>query len=144
MYQVEVRVKKLVQDAVIPSRATEGSAFLDTYAVEDTLLRRNLVTSVPTGLAFAIPSGYEMEIRPRSGLSLHKILLANSPGTLDSDYRGELKILLLNLGNKDYLIKKGDRIAQIGVSPNPEIDFLEVDKLPDTTRGTGGFGSTGR
>jgi len=95
-------------------------------------------------LAFDVPTGYEMEIRPRSGLSLHKILIANSPGTLDSDYRGELKILLLNLGNKSYLIRKGDRIAQIGVRTVPEIDFLEVDKLSKTSRGTKGFGSTGR
>ena len=144
MFRVEVQVKRLVEAAKIPVRATEGAAFCDVYAVKDTLLKRNLVTSIPTGLGFAIPTGYEMEIRPRSGLSQHKILLANSPGTLDSDYRGELKILLLNLGNRDYLVKIGDRIAQIGIRPNPEINFREVSELPKTTRGSGGFGSTGR
>lgn len=144
MYQVEVSIKRLVQDALVPLKATEGSAFYDIYAIEDTSLKSNLVTSVSTGLAFEIPDGYEMEIRPRSGLSLHKILLANSPGTLDSDYRGELKVLLLNLGNKDYLIKKGDRIAQIGVRPVTEINFQEVVELSKTTRGSKGFGSTGR
>lgn len=144
MYQVEVLVKKIFQDAIVPFRATEGSSFWDVSAEEDITLKRNLVTSVPTGLAFGVPSGYEMEIRPRSGLSIHKIILANSPGSLDSDYRGELKILLLNLGNKDYLIRKGDRIAQIGVKPNPEINFQIVRDLPETDRGSGGFGSTGR
>jgi len=137
-------VKKLVEDAILPLKATKESAFYDVYAEEDTLLKNHLVTPVPTGLAFEVPSEYEIEIRPRSGLSLHKILIANSPGTLDSDYRGELKILLLNLGNKTYLIKKGDRIAQIGVRSVPEIDFLEVDRLSETTRGSDGFGSTGR
>ena len=138
MSEVKVRVEKLVEDAILPSRATEGSAFYDVYAEEEVSLKHNLVTPVPTGLAFDVPPGYGMEIRPRSGLSLHKILIANSPGTLDSDYRGELKILLLNLGNKSYLIRKGDRIAQIGVRTVPEINFLEVDKLSKT------FGSTGR
>ena len=100
MSKVEIQVKRLVGEALLPSRATEGSAFYDVYAEEDITLKHNLVTLVSTGLAFGVPPGYEMEIRPRSGLSLHKILIANSPGTLDSDYRGELKILLLNLGNK--------------------------------------------
>ena len=144
MLEVEIRVKKLVEDAKLPFKATKGSAFYDVYAEENTSLKPNLTAPVPTGLAFDVPSGYEMEIRPRSGLSLHKILIANSPGTLDSDYRGELKILLLNLGNKSYLIKKGDRIAQIGVRTVPGINFLEVDKLSKTTRGSRGLGSTGR
>ncbi len=144
MHQIEVSIKKLSKDALVPLRATEGSAFYDVYAVEDTTLKSNLVTSVSTGLAFEIPFGYELEVRPRSGLSLHKIILANSPGTLDSDYRGELKILLLNLGNKDYLIRKGDRIAQIGVRTIPAIDFQEVEELSKTSRGSKGFGSTGR
>ncbi len=144
MYRVEVKVVRLDGEAVIPTKATKGSAFYDIYAKEDIVLRYNLVTVVPTGLVFEVPTGYEMEVRPRSGLSLHKILVANSPGTLDSDYRGELKILLLNLGNKAYQIKKGDRIAQIGVKPSPEIDFQEVNDLSETTRGSRGLGSTGR
>jgi len=142
--KVEVSVKRLVEDAILPSKATVGSAFYDISAREDTSLRHNLVTPVPTGLAFEIPTYYELEIRPRSGLSIHKILIANSPGTLDSDYRGELKVPLLNLGNKSYLIKKGDRIAQIGVRPIPEINFIEVNELSRTPRNSGGFGSTGR
>ncbi len=144
MSEVKVLVKKLSKDIILPSKATKGSAFYDVCAEVNISLKCSLVTPVPTGLAFDVPSGYEMEIRPRSGLSLHKIILANSPGTLDSDYRGELKILLLNLGNKDYLIRKGDRVAQIGVRPISEIIFLEVDKLSKTIRGSGGFGSTGR
>jgi len=142
--EVEVSVKRLVEEAILPFKATVGSAFWDISAKEDTSLKSNLVTPVPTGLAFEVPSGYEIEIRPRSGLSLHKILIANSPGTLDSDYRGELKVPLLNLGNKDYLIRKGDRVAQIGVRPIPEINFREVSELSKTSRNSGGFGSTGR
>ena len=103
MSEVEVRVKRLIGDVTLPSRATKGSAFYDISAREDTLLKRNLVTSVSTGLAFGVPPRYEMEIRPRSGLSLHKILLANSPGTLDSDYRGELKILAAELRNEKVI-----------------------------------------
>ena len=143
MYFVEVKVRRVLAEAQIPTKATQGSAFYDVYTPEEAVLKRDLVTQIPTGLYFEVPEGYEMEIRPRSGLSLHKILLANSPGTLDSDYRGELKILLLNLGNKDYSIKKGDRIAQIGVRPIPRIEFVEGE-LSRPSRGEGGFGSTGR
>ncbi len=140
---IKVKVTRLNEDIPIPTKATKGSAFYDIYAKEDIVLRYNLVTVVPTGLVFEVPTGYEIEVRPRSGLSLHKILVANSPGTLDSDYRGELKILLLNLGNKAYQIKKGDRIAQIGIRPSLEIDFKEVSNLSKTTRGQEGLGSTG-
>lgn len=143
MYQVTVRVRRMSAGAEIPTKATEGSAFYDIYACDDVVLRRNLVTQVPTGLYFEVPEGYEMEIRPRSGLSVHKVLLANSPGTLDSDYRGELKILLLNLGDRDYQIGKGDRIAQVGIRPIPRIEFIEGE-LSKTKRGERGLGSTGR
>lgn len=143
MYLVEVKIKRVSAGAQIPTKATEGSAFYDVYACEGVSLGRGLVTMVPTGLYFEVPLGYELEIRPRSGLSLRTILLANSPGTLDSDYRGELKILLLNLGDKDYQVKKGDRVAQIGVRAAPVIEFVEGE-LSTTKRGQGGFGSTGK
>jgi len=143
MFSVPVIIKRISADARIPVKATEGAAFYDVSACEDTTLRRGLVMQVSTGLYFEVPTGYGLEIRPRSGLSLHKVLVANSPGTLDSDYRGELKILLLNFGNRDYLIRRGDRIAQIGIRAASVIEFIEGE-LSETKRGQGGFGSTGR
>ena len=100
---------------------------------------------VPTGISVAMPKNYEIQIRPRSGLAAkNNISVLNTPGTIDSDYRGEIKIILFNHGSDEFLINNGDRIAQIVLMPIHKIDFEEVDNLPDTVRGEGGFGSTGR
>ena len=100
---------------------------------------------VPTGFRIAIPAGYEGQVRPRSGLALsHGILIPNSPGTIDSDYRGELKVILMNAGEKAYAIRRGDRIAQLVIAPVTTVEFLEVEQLDATHRGEGGFGHTGR
>jgi len=100
---------------------------------------------VPTGLVFELPDGYEAQVRPRSGLALkHGITVLNSPGTIDADYRGELKVLLINLGNERFLLQRGDRIAQAVIAPVTHVDIVEADALATTARGAGGFGSTGQ
>jgi dUTP pyrophosphatase len=99
---------------------------------------------VPTGLVFELPQGYEAQVRPRSGLALkHGITVLNSPGTVDADYRGEVKVLLINLGSERFLIQRGDRIAQVVIAPVTHVEIVAADALSDTTRGGGGFGSTG-
>jgi dUTP pyrophosphatase len=99
---------------------------------------------VPTGFAVAVPDGYEMQLRPRSGLALkHGISLPNTPATIDSDYRGELQVILMNLGATDFVVKRGDRIAQMLIQKVESVEFVEVETLPDSVRGIGGFGSTG-
>jgi dUTP pyrophosphatase len=101
-------------------------------------------TAVPTGLTIAVPTGYEAQVRPRSGLALkHGLSVLNSPGTIDSDYRGEVKVILANLGREDYVVNRGDRIAQLVVCPVVRAAWDEVERLPGSSRGTGGFGSTG-
>jgi dUTP pyrophosphatase len=100
--------------------------------------------AVPTGLAFALPGGFEAQVRPRSGLALKAgVTVANAPGTIDADYRGELKVLLINLGAEDFVIRRGDRIAQLVIAPVVQASWCEVENLDATDRGTGGFGSTG-
>ena len=99
---------------------------------------------VPTGLTFALPEGYEAQVRPRSGLALkHGVTVLNSPGTIDADYRGEVKVILINLGAENFIIQRGDRIAQAVIAPVTHVEILAVDTLDDTDRGDGGFGSTG-
>jgi len=145
LYTVQIKVKKLHPDAKLPTKATEGSACYDIYSSEDVMLFGGIVIAVPTGLALETPLGYSCEIRPRSGLASQGILLANSPGTLDSDYRGELKILLLNLSlSGETVLKKGNRVAQMKLVREEETEFVEVENLSKTERGEGGFGSTGR
>lgn len=142
---VEVLFKKLHPDAVIPQYKTAGSAGADMYSVEDVDIEPGEVRAVRLGFAVAIPQGYEIQVRPRSGLALeHNITVMNSPGTVDSDYRGEMKVILANLGDIDFLVRKGDRIAQCVIAAVPTARFCEVDKLDETSRGSGGFGSTGR
>lgn len=159
MNKIRVRVKKLHPDAVIPEYKTEGAAGFDLVAVEDVLINRGETKLVRTGLAFEIPPGYELQIRPRSGLSLETPLrIANAPGTVDSDYRGEVKIIVTNIAPYDedledeyYIgsesnfeyIEKGTRIAQGVIAPVFRAEFEEVDELSGTERGAGGFGSTG-
>jgi len=144
--KVEVRVKRLNHGAglALPVYATSGAAGMDICAAESLNLRVGKRHAVATGFAFAIPEGYEVQVRPRSGLALKNgITCLNTPGTIDSDYRGEVKVILANLGEDDFMINKGDRIAQIVVAPVTHGNLIEVEDLDETVRGTGGFGSTG-
>src|SRR5690606_22343744 len=145
MNNIRVRVKKVHPNAVIPQYQTKGAAGFDLVAVEDVTLGPGETTTIPTGLAFEIPEGYEMQIRPRSGLTLKTPLrIANAPGTIDSDFRGEVKIIVTNTSeNKGFYIKRGDRIAQGVIATVMGAVFEEADDLSETDRGSGGFGSTG-
>jgi dUTP pyrophosphatase len=143
---VEVRIKRLPNGAglPLPDYASKGAAGMDICSAESVILRIGKRLAVATGFAFAIPKGYEVQVRPRSGLALkHGITCLNSPGTIDSDYRGEVKVILANLGEDDFPIEKGERIAQIVVAPVQHATMVEVDEIDDTSRGAGGFGSTG-
>lgn len=144
---VKILVKKLDSRVKLPSYKTVGSSGMDLMALTDkpiTILPKKSYL-VPTGISVAMPKNYEIQIRPRSGLAAkNNISVLNTPGTIDSDYRGEIKIILFNHGSDEFLINNGDRIAQIVLMPIHKIDFEEVDNLPDTVRGEGGFGSTGR
>ena len=131
-------------DLPLPAYATPGAAGMDVVAAEALILAPGARHAVATGFAMAIPEGYEVQVRPRSGLALkHGITCLNTPGTIDSDYRGEVKIILANLGSEPFEIKRGDRIAQLVPAAVQRAALLEVSNLDDTTRGTGGFGSTG-
>jgi dUTP pyrophosphatase len=144
--RVEVQVKRLNNGAGLPMPAyeTAGAAGMDICAAEGMNLRAGKRAAISTGFAFAIPVGYEVQVRPRSGLALKNgITCLNTPGTIDSDYRGEIKVILANLGEEDFVIKTGDRIAQIVVAPVIQAAMVEVDALDTTARGAGGFGSTG-
>lgn len=128
----------------VPAYATAHAAGMDVVSAEEIILNPGDRHPVATGFALAIPEGYEIQVRPRSGLALkHGITLPNAPGTIDADYRGELKVLLINHGADPFPIKRGDRIAQLIVAPVQLASFVEVDMLDDTVRGQGGFGSTG-
>jgi len=144
---VKVLVKKLNSKVKLPSYKTEGSSGMDLIAFVDKPIeiKPNNSALIPTGLSIAIPQDYEVQIRPRSGLAAKSnISVLNTPGTIDSDYRGELKIILFNHGNKEFIVKNNERIAQMVLTPILKVDFEEVDSLPDTIRGDGGFGSTGK
>lgn len=141
---VAVAVKKLHEDAVIPKYAKPDDAGFDLVAVEDVEIKAGETVLIPTGLAFGIPSGYEIQVRPRSGLSLKtKFRIPNSPATIDAGYIGELCIIAENTGEHTFSVSKGDRIAQGIIKEVPKADFFEVDELEATERGAGGFGSTG-
>ncbi|HEX6643419.1 MAG TPA: dUTP diphosphatase [Gemmatimonadales bacterium] len=129
----------------LPAAATPGSAGLDLASAEDAALDPMERRLISTGFAIAIPEGYECQLRPRSGLALrHGITLPNSPATIDSDYRGELKVALVNLGSERFEVTRGMRIAQMVFAPVSAVQFLTVEELPTSGRGAGGFGSTGR
>lgn len=129
----------------LPEYATAGSAGLDLRAAHGHILEPGRRTLVGTGFAIALPPSCEGQIRPRSGLAArHGVTVLNAPGTVDPDYRGEVKVLLINLGEEPVEIAAGDRIAQLVVAPVSRLELIEVDELPETTRGAGGFGSTGR
>lgn len=141
----QVQIMKVHPDAVVPMYQTSGAAGFDFHAIEDVLIPPNETLLVRTGLAFAIPEGFELQVRPRSGLSLKSPLrVANSPGTVDSDYRGELGVILTNTYKEPYRVSKGDRIAQGVISSYVKADFVAVAELTNTPRGKGGFGSTGK
>ncbi|RME55028.1 dUTP diphosphatase [Candidatus Woesearchaeota archaeon] len=141
----KVKVVKLIEDVNLPSYQTKGSAAMDVEAAESKVIAPGSVEVVSTGLKFELPEGYELQIRPRSGIAFkHGVSVLNSPGTLDEDYRGELKIILINHGTKDFVINKGDRIAQILLKKYEKIEWEHVTSLNDSERGSGGFGSTGK
>lgn len=128
----------------LPAYATAGAAGMDVVAAEDVTLAPGARHAVATGLALAIPDGYEIQVRPRSGLALkHGITVPNTPGTIDSDYRGELKVILINHGGEPFEIRRGDRVAQLVLAPVTRAGWVEVTALDETARGAGGFGSTG-
>ncbi len=134
------------RDLALPAYATDGAAGLDVVAAvtETVTLAPGERRLIPTGIAIALPPGYEAQARPRSGLALkHGIALVNSPGTIDEDYRGEVGIILINHGTEPFAVNRGDRIAQLVIAPVTRAVLTEVDTLPDTARGAGGFGSTG-
>ena len=144
---VKVLVKKLNTKVQLPSYKTKGSSGMDLIAFIDNPIRitPNTLALISTGISIAIPEDFEVQIRPRSGLAVKSnISVLNTPGTIDSDYRGELKIILFNHGKKDFTVKNNDRIAQMILMPILKVNFEEVEKLPDTVRGKGGFGSTGK
>jgi dUTP pyrophosphatase len=135
-------------DLPLPAYETAGAAGMDLRAAvsedEALVLSPGTRAAVPTGLAFALPEGFEAQVRPRSGLALKAgVTVANAPGTIDADYRGEVKVLLINLGAEDFVIHRGDRIAQLVIAPVVQASWCEVENLDATDRGTGGFGSTG-
>lgn len=144
---ISVRLKRLAHGhgLPLPSYATPGAAGLDVVAAEDIVLQPGQRHAVATGFAIAIPPGFEVQIRPRSGLALkHGITCLNTPGTIDEDYRGEVKIILANLGSEPFAVARGERIAQLVPAPVQKAAFDEVEELDETGRGAGGFGSTGR
>jgi dUTP pyrophosphatase len=143
---VELLVVRLphAEGLPLPIRATAHSAGMDLVAAVDVTIAPGERALVPTGLKVAVPEGYELQLRPRSGLALkHGISLPNTPATIDADYRGELQVILINLGAETFAVKRGDRIAQMLVQKVEPVRFREVDVLPESGRGSRGFGSTG-
>ena len=144
---VKILIKKTSKEVITPKYKTDGSSGVDLSAFLDkeVVIKPNSSDLIPTGLQVAIPEEFEIQIRPRSGLAAKESIgVLNSPGTIDSDYRGELKIILFNHGKEDFIINNGDRIAQMVLVPIVKMEFEEVDSLPNTVRGQGGFGSTGK
>lgn len=144
--KVAVEVKRLPhgQGLDLPHYATDGAAGMDIVSAEDVTIAPGARHAVATGLSVAIPQGYEIQVRPRSGLAFkHGITVPNTPGTIDSDYRGEIKVLLINHGAEDFVIARGDRVAQLVIAAVTQGSWAEVEELDTTARGAGGFGSTG-
>nr|WP_253307549.1 dUTP diphosphatase [Rickettsia endosymbiont of Ceutorhynchus assimilis] len=143
----KVKIQKLSNfTSLLPSYATEHSAGMDLFAanIEPVAIKAGEIVLIPTGIAIALPFSFEAQIRPRSGLAAkHGITVANSPGTIDADYRGEIKVILINLSKQDFIIERGMRIAQIVIAKYEQISWEESDSLEETARGLNGFGSTG-
>ncbi len=142
---LKVKIHKINNNAKLPKRMTEHAAGYDLYSCneKDIVIKSGKVVLIPTGIALSLPAGYEAQIRPRSGLAIkHQIGVLNSPGTIDADYRGEIKIILFNFGENDFVVEHNTRIAQMVVSRHESINFVITDQLDDTDRGSGGFGHT--
>lgn len=134
------------KDLPLPKYMSKGSAGMDLYANvhEDVMIRRGEIKLIPTGIKIALPDGYEAQIRPRSGLALKNgITLVNTPGTIDSDYRGEIGVIMINCGTQGFIVKRGDRIAQMVINRYEQIEWTECEKLDETERADGGFGHSG-
>lgn len=143
---IQISIKRLAHgDGLpLPAYATAHAAGMDVVSAENLTLAPGARHAVTTGFAIAIPAGFEVQVRPRSGLALkHGVTCLNTPGTIDADYRGEVKVILANLGSEPFEIRRGDRIAQLVPAPVLQARFSEVEELDETARGTGGFGSTG-
>jgi len=142
---LKIKVKRLSDRVNLPKYQTDGAVGFDLEAQDEVVIKSGNSALISTGLAFELPFGYELQIRPRSGLALkHSITVLNSPGTIDSDYRGELKVILINHSKEDFKIRVGDRVAQAVVNRVEIADFVEVDELSKTERDDKGFGSTGK
>ena len=144
---VRVLIKKLDPKVTLPSYKTKGASGMDLMAFvkEKIVIKPQTSSLIPTGLSVAFSQDYEIQIRPRSGLAAkNNISVLNTPGTIDSDYRGEIKVILFNHGDKDFTVNNDDRIAQMILMPILKVDFETVETLPETIRGSGGFGSTGK
>jgi dUTP pyrophosphatase len=145
--EIEIAIRRLPhgEGLPLPAYASAGAAGMDVVAAEDLLLAPGARHAVATGFAMAIPDGWEVQVRPRSGLALrHGLTCLNTPGTIDSDYRGEVKVILANFGSEPFEVRRGERIAQLVPAPVQRARFREVDEVESTERGAGGFGSTGR
>ena len=144
MNKIPVKIEYISPNACLPKYAHGDDSGADVCSTIDYILQPMEIKAIPTGLKIELPTGFELQVRPRSGLALtHGLILPNSPGTIDSGYRGELQIIMMNLGKKPFHIKVGQRIAQIVLSPQYSADFEIVKKVKKSNRGTGGFGSTG-
>ena len=142
---MNIKIKLDHPDAIAPSYATDGAAGMDLYSIESITIPSKWTHLANTGVSIEIPQGYEGQIRPRSGLAAKMgLTVLNSPGTIDSDYRGEIRVLLINHGLSSAYISKGDRIAQIVFAKHERVNLIQADVLDETTRNTGGFGSTGK
>ncbi len=144
---MEIKILQLDKELPLPNYETSGSAGMDLYAAKDDWITPNNITVIPTGICISLPEGYEAQIRPRSGLAAkHGITVVNAPGTIDSDYRGEIKVIFSTLGKEEYAVHKGDRIAQMVINKVEQISWVTVEtglELESSERGSGGFGSTG-
>jgi dUTP pyrophosphatase len=143
----DVKFKRLAngEGLALPAYESAGAAGMDLRAAEDAVIKPGARYLMPTGLAIALPQGFEAQVRPRSGLAVkHGISVLNAPGTIDSDYRGEIKVPLINHGEAEFIIRRGDRIAQMVIAPVMQARIAEVQELDETARGSGGFGSSGR
>ncbi len=141
------RINKSTTDVPLPTYATSGSSGMDLHATveNEVIIKQRERALIPCGFQIEVPQGYEAQVRPRSGLAIKQgVTVLNSPGTIDSDYRGEVKVILINLGQEDFLIKRGDRIAQMIIAPVTRVVLSEVESLTETVRGVGGFGHTGK
>ncbi len=141
---MKIKIQKIHPNALVPKYQTEGSSGFDLHAVEEVVIKPHSVGLVKIGICLSLEVGYELQVRTRSGLALnHQVMVLNSPGTVDNDYRGEIKVILANLSDKDFKVQVGDRIAQGVVQKTYKAEFIECERLDETSRGSGGFGSTG-